>query len=78
MIINGKNIPVKNSVISRIKQVISSPSNQLLANEPIEIDMWHEAADKALIRKGTPDLLSSWLVFLKIMVLIIISIFLIS
>ena len=51
---------VKNSVISRIKQVISSPSNQLLANEPIEIDMWHEAADKALIRKGTPDLLSSW------------------
>lgn len=51
---------VKNSVISRIKQVISSPSNQILANEPIEISMWHKAADKALARKGDPDLLSSW------------------
>ena len=29
---------VKNSVVSRIKQIIDAPSNQLLANTPIDID----------------------------------------
>lgn len=38
---------VKNSVVSRIKRVISMPSNQLLANEPVSIQVWHNGADEA-------------------------------
>ena len=34
-----KNHAVKNSVVSRIKQVISSPVNQLLANTPVDVDI---------------------------------------
>jgi hypothetical protein len=30
---------VNNSVVSRIKQIISSPSNQLLANEPVNVQI---------------------------------------
>ena len=29
---------VKNSIISRIKQIISDPRNQLLANEPVDVE----------------------------------------
>lgn len=29
---------VKNSVVSRIKQIISAPSNQMIANAPVDIE----------------------------------------
>ena len=55
---DGKNA-VKNSVISKIKQVISMPSNQLLANEPVDVQSLHTAARKAGAELNT-KLLSSW------------------
>ena len=29
---------IKNSVVTRIKQIITSPSNQMLATAPVEVD----------------------------------------
>lgn len=55
---------VKNSVVSRIKEVISSPSNQLLANTPVDVDNWHKAANKAMAKsKKDPIWLSSYDMF---------------
>ena len=34
---------VKNSVVSRIKQIISDPRNQILANTPVTVQDWHDA-----------------------------------
>lgn len=60
---------IKNSVVTRIKQIITSPSNQMLATAPVEVDTWHSAAKKALElkaeRKGETslELLSSYDMF---------------
>lgn len=43
---------VKNSVVSRIKGIISAPSNQIIANIPVDVKMWHNAADAAIERSG--------------------------
>ena len=36
---------IKNSVVSRIKGIISAPSNQLLANIPVDVKVFHDAVD---------------------------------
>ena len=55
---------VKNSVVSRIKQIISTPSNQILATTPVDVKIWHDAADLAVSKKKTtPILLSSYDMF---------------
>lgn len=43
--INGQEA-VKNSVVSGIKQIISNPSNQVLANNPVNVQEWHDAIKK--------------------------------
>lgn len=50
---------MKNSIVSRIKQIISAPSNQLLANTPVDIDDWHKAAASALSKKQSKEILLS-------------------
>ena len=55
---------VKNSIISRIKQIISDPRNQLLANEPVDVEGWQQAAKEAQSKNPTkPMLLSSYDMF---------------
>lgn len=55
---------VRNSVVARIKQIISTPSNQLLANTPVDIDDWHESVDELMKkREVVPMLLSSYDMF---------------
>lgn len=55
---------VKNSVVSRIKQIISMPSNQILATTPVDVQVWHDAAKLALDKKTTPPMqLSSYDMF---------------
>ena len=44
---------LKNGVVSKINRVISSPSNQLLANSPVSIDDWHQAVDIVRQNKET-------------------------
>ena len=44
------NNAVKNSIISRIKQIISAPSNQLIANIPVDVEDLRTAADKAIAK----------------------------
>jgi len=53
------NESLKNLTASTIKQVISSPSNYLLANTPINIDDWHQAAKEALSKKTKPPTILS-------------------
>lgn len=43
---------VKNSVVSRIKDIISAPSNQIIANIPVDVKIWHDAADTAIEKSG--------------------------
>ena len=43
---------VKNSVVSRIKQIISSPSNQMLASVPVDVQGWHDAVKTVNEKKG--------------------------
>jgi hypothetical protein len=51
---------IKNSIIYKIRRIISSPSNQLLANEPITIKPLHDGADYAKKQLGfTENPLSS-------------------
>ena len=51
---------INNSVVSRIKNIISAPSNYLIANEPVEVADWQDAAAKGLeVRGGVQFLLSS-------------------
>jgi hypothetical protein len=38
---------VKNFIVSKIHEIIESPSSQILANSPVSIKMHHEGADKA-------------------------------
>jgi hypothetical protein len=38
---------VKNSVIARIRQVISAPSSQFLSSIPVDVDSLHNAAENA-------------------------------
>jgi len=42
---------IKNSVVSKIRKIISSPSNQILANTPVNINPLHDGAAKALEMK---------------------------
>lgn len=59
---NGESI--NNSVVSIIKQIISKPSNQILATDPVEVKEWQTAADNALKNSGKIELpLSSWDMF---------------
>lgn len=47
---------LKNKVVSKIQEIISAPSNQLMANSPITIDAWHKVAPKYVgtnINEGT-------------------------
>lgn len=56
-----KSNSIKNSVVSKIRKIISSPSNQLLANEPVSVQELHDAGDKAKKALGIEDsLLSMW------------------
>lgn len=55
----GKNNSLKNSIVSKIKKIISMPSNQLLANEPVSIDALHEAGAIAKEKLGYEDRLFS-------------------
>ena len=43
---------LKNRVVSKIQRIISSPSNQIAANSPIDIDDWHEAIKKVKNKKA--------------------------
>lgn len=56
---------IKNSIVSRIKQIISMPCNQALANSPIDsaLASWHAAADSALKlrEKYRPSSKEAWL-----------------
>lgn len=38
---------IKNSVIAKVRKIVSAPSNQLLAEEPVEIQMHHDGAKEA-------------------------------
>ncbi len=52
---------IRNSIVSKIKEIISTPSNFLFASEPISIDSIHKAAEAAKEQlKYTEDLLSNW------------------
>lgn len=56
-----KNNALKNSVVSKIKRIISSPTNQLLASEPVSVQQLHDAGDAAKEELGfEEDLLSAW------------------
>lgn len=56
-----KSNSIKNSVVSKIRKIISSPSNQLLANEPVSVQELHDAGDKAKKALGIEDSdLSMW------------------
>jgi len=46
---------IKNSVVAKIRRVISAPSNQLLATAPVSIDTLHDAGDAAKERWGFKD-----------------------
>ena len=50
-----KSNSIKNSVVSKIRKIISSPSNQLLANEPVSVQELHDAGDKAKKALGIED-----------------------
>lgn len=57
---------VKNSVVTRIKQIISAPSNQILASTPVEVDTWHNAVkdiQKEKTSSEKPMLLSPYDMF---------------
>ena len=59
-----KKYAVLNSVVANIKQIISTPSNQLIANEPVDVDEWQKAAKLGLDKREEvtgekPQLLSS-------------------
>lgn len=49
----------KNSVVSGISQIIKSPSNQILANIPVDVQQYHDAIAKYAPNKGT-ELLNSY------------------
>jgi len=53
----GRNDAINNSVISQIKQIISSPSNQLLANEPVDVQSLRNSVEKLPLEK---TILSPW------------------
>jgi len=38
---------LQNSIVSKIKSIIDTPSNQMLATAPVTISVWHEGADIA-------------------------------
>lgn len=42
---------LKNKVSAKIQQIISAPSNQLVANSPITISDWHRTVDEVLERR---------------------------
>ena len=43
-------------MVSRIKQVISDPTSQILANSPVDVQSWHDAIKAVLNKKGLePD-----------------------
>ena len=46
------NNSLKNSVTHKINKVISTPSNQLNANIPVDVDILHDAAEKSEIKRG--------------------------
>ena len=47
---------INNAVVSRIKQVISDPTSQILANSPVDVQSWHDAIEAVLSKKGLePD-----------------------
>lgn len=55
---------LKNSIAATIKRIISTPSNQLLANSPVDIEDWQLAAKEALKKKTKqPMLLSTYDMF---------------
>ena len=54
---------MKNSVVSKIKQIVSSPSNQILANTPVDVKELHDAVGEVKSEKNAESLLSSWDMF---------------
>lgn len=58
---------LKNSIVSNIRQIISSPSNQLLANIPVDVKEWHDAVKEQQKLSNSDETnkeyLSSWDMF---------------
>ena len=48
----SKKHAVKNSVIANMRRIISAPSNQINANEPIDVDPFHEAVANLNLPQG--------------------------
>lgn len=47
---------LKNKVVSKIQDIISAPSNQMLANSPITIQDWHDVVDAVVARKKAANI----------------------
>lgn len=54
-----RNDAVKNSVISRMKATISSPSNQIIANIPVDVKSLQKSADNVLKNSNRPKVILS-------------------
>ena len=50
---------IKNSIVSRIKQISSNPSNQIIANTPVDVQDWHDAIKK--VQKNVVKLIKNQL-----------------
>lgn len=65
-----KDNSVKNSIVTKISEIIKKPSNQLLANTPVDVDTWRKAVNVIRKRreeqtgvKATEEIISPYTMF---------------